>query len=243
MSDSPVGGPLEAPVEAPVEVPDDALADPAYRAAVVDLLGAIAYGEISAFERLADDSKLAPTLADKVALASMAAAQLDQVDALQRRIAELGADPFAAMEPFRRPIDDFHRHTAPADWYEGLVKAYVGDGLAHDFYREVAAFLDEDTRDLVIAALGDSREADFVVDRVRAAFETEPRLAGRLALWGRRLMGEALTQAQRVAAERDALAGLLAGDRAGLDLVAVGHMFSRMTQRHAERMTTLGLAH
>ena len=35
-----------------------AFEDPAYRAAVVDLLGAITYGEISAFERLADDAKL-----------------------------------------------------------------------------------------------------------------------------------------------------------------------------------------
>lgn len=239
MSDSPVGTPTEGAAE---DAPD-AFADASYAAAVVDLLGAISYGEISAFERLADDAKLAPTLADKVALASMAAAQMEQVDALHRRVAELGADPFEAMEPFRRPIDDFHRHTAPADWYEGLVKAYVGDGLAHDFYREVAAYLDAGTRDLVISALGDKREADFAVDRVRAAIEAEPRLAGRLALWGRRLMGEALTQAQRVAAERDALAGLLAGDRGGLDLVAVGQAFSRMTQRHAERMTALGLAH
>ncbi|WP_278256536.1 ferritin-like fold-containing protein [Nocardioides convexus] len=31
--------------------------DPAYREAVVDLLAAIAYGEISAFERLAEDAK------------------------------------------------------------------------------------------------------------------------------------------------------------------------------------------
>ncbi len=51
---------------------DLALGDPAYRGAVVDLLGVIAYGEISAFERLAEDAKLAPTLQDKVALARMA---------------------------------------------------------------------------------------------------------------------------------------------------------------------------
>ena len=36
-----------------------AFEDPAYRAAVVDLLGAITYGEISAFQRLTDDAKLA----------------------------------------------------------------------------------------------------------------------------------------------------------------------------------------
>ena len=52
-----------------------AFEDPSYREAVVDLLGVIAYGEISAFERLAEDAKLAPTLQDKVALASMASAE------------------------------------------------------------------------------------------------------------------------------------------------------------------------
>ena len=41
-----------------------------------------------------------------------------------------------------KPFDAFHAHTAPRDWLEGLVKAYVGDGLAADFYREIAAFLD-----------------------------------------------------------------------------------------------------
>ena len=56
-------------------------------------------------------------------------------------------------------------------------------------------------------------------------------------------MGEALTQAQRVAAERDALSALLAGgvDRPALDLAAIGRMFARITELHAERMTKLGL--
>ena len=147
------------------------------------------------------------------------------------------------MAPFRGAIDLFHEHTAPADWFEGLIKAYVGDGLADDFYREIAAYLDPDTRDLVVASLDDAGHSAFVVDRVRAAIAADPRLGGRLALWGRRLMGEALTQAQRVAAERDALSALLAGgvDRPGLDLAAIGRMFTRLTERHAERMAELGL--
>ena len=148
------------------------------------------------------------------------------------------------MAAFIEPIDQFHAHTAPSDWYEGLVKAYVGDGLAADFYREIAAYLDAHTRDLVVASLEDAGHSEFVVDRVRAAIAADPRLGGRLALWGRRLMGEALTQAQRVAAERDALSALLAGgvDRPGLDLAAIGRMFTRITERHAERMAELGLA-
>ncbi len=220
-----------------------AFQDPAYRAAVVDLLGVIAYGEISAFERLAEDAKLAPTLEDKVALAAMASAEFGRLEPLHRRITELGGDPFAAMAPFRVAIDQFHLHTAPADWLEGLVKAYVGDGMANDFYREIAAYLDPGTRDLVVSSVEDEGHAAFVVERVRQTIAADPSTGGRLALWGRRLMGEALTQAQRVAGERDALTALLAGgvDRPGLDLAAIGRMFTRLTERHAERMAELGL--
>jgi hypothetical protein len=219
------------------------LEDAAYREAVVDLLAAIAYGEISAFERLAEDASMAPNLPDKLSVAKMAAHELGHVELLQKRIEELGADPYQAMAPFQQALDQFHEHTAPSDWFEGLVKAYVGDGLAADFYREIAAYLDPRTRDVVIASLADSGHAEFVVDRVQAAIAQDPRLAGRLALWGRRLMGEALTQAQRVAGERDALSALLAGgvDRPALDLAAIGRMFARITELHAERMTKLGL--
>ncbi len=228
MTESPDGGVLE---------------EAAYRQAVVDLLAAIAYGEISAFERLAEDSKLAPTLADQLAIAKMACHEFAHVELLLARIEELGADPYAAMAPFQAALDQFHEHTAPSDWFEGLVKAYVGDGLAADFYREIAAYLDPRTRDVVIASLADSGHSEFVVDRVQAAIAENPRLSGRLALWGRRLMGEALTQAQRVAGERDALSALLAGgvDRPALDLAAIGRMFARITELHAERMTKLGL--
>ncbi|WP_411285132.1 ferritin-like fold-containing protein [Lapillicoccus sp.] len=218
--------------------------DAAYTAAVIDLLGAIAYGELSAFERLAEDAKLAPTLEDKVAIGSMAAAEFAHLEKLHGRLRELGGDPYAAMSAFQVGFDDFHAHTQPADWYEGLIKAYVGEGIAADFYREIAAYLDADTRDLIVAALADAGQSAFVVERVRAGIAEDHRLGGRLALWGRRLMGEALTQAQRVAAERDALSALLAGgvDRPGLDLAAIGRMFTRLTDRHGERMAELGLA-
>jgi hypothetical protein len=240
--------PLETPESAPPSgaKPDVPLAfqDPTYLPAVVDLLGAIAYGEMSAFERLAEDAKMAPDLEDKAELAAMASREFGHFICLRDRLAELGADPFQAMQPFQAPIEAFHRHTAPRDWLEGLVKAYVGDGLAADFYREVAAFVDADTRELIIDSLDDSGQAEFVVDRVRRAIQADHRVGGRLALWGRRLMGEALSQAQRVAAERDALSALLSGgvDRPGMDLAAIGRMFARLTENHAQRMAALGLA-
>ncbi len=231
----------------PSDTPSDqsgALADPAYRDAVVDVLGVLAYGELIAFERLAEDSAMAPTLPDKTALASMAAAELGHFLQLRDRLTDIGVDAYAAMEPFRDTFDRFHANTAPRNWLESLVKAYVGDGLAGDFYREIAAYLDDGTRTLILDVLAESGHSEFAVDRVRAAIAADPRVGGRLALWGRRLVGEALSQAQRVAAERDGLAALLAGglDRPGMDLAAIGRMFVRLTENHARRMARLGLS-
>jgi hypothetical protein len=89
-----------------------------------------------------------------------------------------------------------------------------------------------------------SGHTEFVVPVIRSAIEQDPRIAGRLALWGRRLVGEALSQAQRVAADRDALTMLLVGGgsgRAGGDLAEIGRMFTRLTEAHTERMGRLGL--
>ena len=210
----------------------------------MDLLGVLAYGELTAFDRLADDARLAPTLAGRAALARMAAAEIGHFQLLQDRLTELGVDPDEAMRPFVDVFDTFHASTAPSTWLEGLVKAYVGDGIAADFYREVAELLDPSTRQLVLEVLADTGHADFAVREVRAAIQADPALSGRLALWGRRLVGEALSQAQRVAAERDALASLLVGglSHRGADLAEVGRMFARLTENHTTRMATLGLS-
>jgi hypothetical protein len=220
-----------------------AFEDPAYRAAVVDLLGAVAYGEIAAFERLAADARMAPGLSDKAALAKMAALEYLHFERLRDYLELMGADPIAAILPFQKAFDAFHARTVSSDWLEGMVTAYVGDGLAADFYGEISAYLDRDTRHVLTESLHDSGHAEFIVARVRAAIEQDHRVAGRLALWGRRLMGEALTQAQRVAAERDELTALLAGgvDRPGLDLAAIGRLFARLTDNHTKRMGDLGL--
>jgi 1,2-phenylacetyl-CoA epoxidase catalytic subunit len=42
--------------------------------AVIDLLGVLSYAELTAFDRLAEDARLAPTLDGRAALAQMAAA-------------------------------------------------------------------------------------------------------------------------------------------------------------------------
>ena len=232
------------PLEQRAGTEPDPFADAEYRAAVVDLLGALAYGELTAFSRLAADAELAPSLPDKAALGRQAVSEFHHYELLEARLRELGADVTEAMQPFVEAIDAFHDRARPSSWLEGLVKAYVGDGIATDFYREVAAYLDPATRELVLEVLQDMGQAEFAVRTVREAIERDPSVGGRLALWGRRLVGEALSQAQRVVAERDALANLLIGGgfHAGADLAEIGRMFARLTEEHTRRMGRLGLS-
>ena len=124
-----------------------ALDDPEYRAAVVDLLGGPGSRRADRVRAAgcrrragADAGRQGGTRGDGGPRSSTTSSGCG------------GGSESSASMPTRRwrrsstPLEAFHDHTAPADWLEGLVKAYVGDGFAADFYREVAAYLDDETR-------------------------------------------------------------------------------------------------
>lgn len=227
------------------ELPAAAATDPTGRAvtelphdAVTDLLGLVALGELLAFERMAVDARLAPDLRRRAALSEMAAAEIGNYRRLADRIAALGVLPDDAMAPYVAPLQAYHDSTEPRDWAEAVTKAYVGDAITDDFIREIAAALAEPDRQLVLDVVHDSAYADFAVAEIRAAIAADPKVAGRLSMWARRLVGEALSQAGRVAAaDRGALTALIAGS----DRVDVQGLFRRLTAAHTTRMAAAGL--
>ena len=206
---------------------------------VIDLMGVLAYGELSAFDRLARDARTAPTLSGRAALAAMAAAEMAHFGLVEDFLDAHGASVFAAMQPFIGPLDAYHESTAPASWLESLVKAYVGEGLAADFYREIAGGLDAETETTVRAVLAETGHSAFAEREVSAACTADPALRARLNLWGRRLLGEAVTQAQHIVARRDDLAALIISDSSGLAGIAA--LFRRLQNTHTRRMKALGL--
>jgi hypothetical protein len=123
---------------------------------------------------------------------------------------------------------------------ESLVKAYLGDGLAADFYRQVADWLPESTSALVRGVLDDTGHAAFAEREVTAAIAGSRQVRDRLALWGRRLLGEAISQAQHVVAERDELAEFFVTGSG--DLSGIAALFKKLQSQHARRMAALGLS-
>lgn len=217
-----------------------------YQQAVLDVLGALAYAELAGSLQLAADAQRTADLGMRLTLARIGARAWASYALIETHLVQLGSVPEQAMAPFTGAVDGFHERSRPRDALEGLVKAYVGDGIARDFYREVSRRVDPQTRELMDTVLADHGQDELLVATIGDALDRRADQAGRLALWGRRLVGEALAQTQRVAGERDALAALLVGawevPGAEADLVELGRMLTRLTEAHTVRMRRIGLS-
>lgn len=199
----------------------------------VALLGAVAYGELSAFTRLAAATASAPDLAGRAELARLAAMEMDHYRLLADHLAARGADVVAAMEPFVDPVDAIERRTAPRDWAEALVSAHLGRGLATDLVLELAASWEDADGEVVRKVAPDVGHDAFAEREVRALC-ADTRVRDRLAMWGRRLLGESLAAAATALDEYPAAVMLTGdGDRAAL--------FKRLKSAHRTRMHALGL--
>lgn len=212
-----------------------------YRRFLADLFGVMAYGELSAFERMSSDARFSPTLHDRTVLGGLAVREYGHFERVSAHLQELGLDPEEAMRPFQPSVDAFHDRTRPADWFESVMKFYVTDAISDDFYQAVASRLDPETASLVLSLQEPEPTGGVLEARLQQALADDPRLASRLALWGRRLVGEALTQAQRVLLERAVLGGLLQGTVQGIYEDEVKALFAALTRNHSRRMNRLGL--
>lgn len=213
---------------------------PADHPGVNELFALLAYGEVAAFYRLTDEARMAPDLRGRISMARMAAAEMGHYELLREALERRGVDVVPAMSKYASALDDYHRLTTPSTWLEALVKTYVGDALAADLYLEIADGLPDEVADVVRATLSETGHSQFVVAEVRAAVNSSAKQRSRLALWSRRLLGEAITQAQYVLADHDELVDLVVSGTDGLTQLT--GFFDRLQHTHDERMRELGLA-
>ena len=212
---------------------------PADHPGINELFALLAYGEVAAFYRLTDEARMAPDLRGRINMARMAAGEMGHYELLRTSLQNRGVDVLTAMTRYAPALEQYHRLTTPSTWLEALVKTYVGDAMAADLYLAIAGSLPVEIADVVRSVLAETVHSQFVVAEVVTAVNASGRQRSRLALWARRLLGEAITQAQYVLADHDELVELVL---AGGGLGQVNDLYDRVQRTHAERMQHLGLA-
>ncbi|MCB1296014.1 MAG: hydroxylase [Gordonia sp.] len=208
--------------------------------ATAKLFAILLAGEHAAFTRLMIESQLAPGPAGQISLGKMIAAEVDHYSTLENHLRDAGIDPVAAIARYRRVFDQYHGATTPSNWNEVLIKAYIGDNLAADFYSEFVDVVPAvPIGDVIREVMSQTDNSQFACAEVRAAIARDPDIAAPLKLWARRLLGEAVTHAQWVLAAEEDVTDLLFSGVTSLQGVAT--FFDTVEQRHAERMADLGL--
>ncbi|GAB2647966.1 ferritin-like fold-containing protein [Gordonia jinhuaensis] len=203
------------------------------------LFGVLAAGEIAAFYRLTSEATMALSMRAKVAMARMAASEMGHFETLSAALEERGVDVMSAIERYSDVIERYHGSTTPRNWLESVVKAYIGDALAADFYVEVAEALPAPAQQVVRDVMSATVNSEFACAEVHRALENDPALRSPLTLWGRRLLGEAITQTQYALAAEESLTDMLFSGMSDLSMLT--RFFDAIQERHAARMADLGL--
>ena len=198
---------------------------------VVSYLGQVAYFELAVFETLSRAVSESPTLASKEGLSAVAGDALAKHHGVVAELRKLKVDPATAMEPFAHSIDRFKELTRGNDWLETLVSVYITGGFLDDFFQRLVGGLPKALAARVQTLIEPDREAAIIVEQLQQSIETDPRVASRLALFGRRLLGDAILLA------RNAIAG--SGDKEH-DEARMEPVFTDLIAAHSRRMDALG---
>ena len=198
----------------------------------VPFLGQAAYIQLEFFEGLAKAVATAPTLPSKEGLSAAAGVALRKHHALIAEIRRLEVEPDDVMAPFAPATDRFRQATAGADWYELLLGIHLTAGMLDSYFSRLAEALPADLGARVRAILDEEGAAVVLESELRSAIQGQPRLADRLALWGRSLVGDTLLIA------RSALRASDASARAGEQVEPV---FTELIADHTRRMDALVL--
>jgi hypothetical protein len=198
----------------------------------VAFLGQAAHIQLEAFESLARAVATAPTLGAKEGLSSAAGIALRKHHALIAELRRAGVEPVDVMAPFAPVTDRFREAVADADWYELLLAVHITTGMLDDFFGKLSAGLPHDLAGRVRVILADRSGDDVLRRELERGIAERPGLADRLALWGRRLVGDTLLVAR---------SALRAAEPAGRVDEDIEPVFTELIADHTRRMDALGL--
>jgi hypothetical protein len=179
---------------------------------------AAVYAAFAEFERLAALLPLAPSLSDRMAVAQLITHRHAHYRGLVERVQEV-SDPQAGagMAAVAAPIDEARRRVESTDWWEALTAVALCGPLTDELFGFLVGSAQR-------AAAEVDGVAAWAMQRVRSAVDQDPVLAARLAMWARRLVGEAIVLTRQFGGNR------------------FPELADRLAEAHSSRLAALGLA-
>jgi hypothetical protein len=199
---------------------------------LTEFLGRAAYIELTLFENLSRAIATAPTVAAKASLGRAAELTLHRHRALHAELERAGVDPATAMEAYTAPADEFERETHGSDWFESVVTCYLTTGFLDDFLARLAAGLPGEAAQRIGAIFTGETGERALATELESAIAAYPRLASRLAMWGRRLVGDTMLLAR---------SALVYSENHLSDEARIEPVFTELIAAHTRRMDALGL--
>jgi hypothetical protein len=199
--------------------------------ALVQVLGAVAYGELKAYEGAKADAEAAPDETTRLRFRKVAAEELRHHKGFVARLEAMGADPERAMRPYRTALDRYHARQSD-DPVEDAVVGYLGEGVADDLLTWLRRVVDPETAAFIDTVIEDEveHEANAAAD-LRAVLETTPGAKVRAARASRRMLVHMLWSG------RDRGAPMVAFLRLGRP----AELIAALLGGHARRMRAVGL--
>lgn len=188
---------------------------------LVQVLGAVAYGELKAYEGAKAEAEAATDEEIRLRYRKVAAEELRHHKGFVARLEAMGADPERAMRPYRVALDRYHGRTSD-DPVTEAVFAYLGEGVADDLLQWLRRVVDADTAAFIDGVIEDEagHEADAAAD-LRAQLAANPDARARAARATRRMLVHMLWSGRdralpmgaflRVGRPAELLAALVAG--------------------------------
>jgi hypothetical protein len=198
-----------------------------------EFLGQAASVQLGSFERLSELVGEVPGFAAKEAVGRAAAHVFSRHQRFLDELKKIDADPEREMAEFAPLVEKFVATTRGHDWVERVLGAYVVGGFLDDFFAALAQGVKADgVRELPSLFAVDPEDGHALEQLLRAQMANDAQLSARLAMWGRRLVGDALLVARATLR--------LTGD-AEADDPHTEPLFAVVIAAHTRRMDALGL--
>lgn len=199
---------------------------------IIPYLGLVAYLKLELYMQGTRAVVGAPTLEAKSVLADVAGRALTKHQHLAEELRRRGYDPHRAMEPFTPLIDRYLERIAADNWHQHVLSVYLVSGLFDGFFADLAGGIKDSYVKDAIELLTDHSGREHLHALLAEEIATDPTLSDRLALWGRRLVGDTLLVARGV---------LLLSEHRPYVESEVEPVFTELIADHIRRMDGLGL--